>query len=352
MRACPFCGSGEQRTIPVEDSWTEQEKYRVVCNTCDAMGTPAEDEKQAMRYWDGVLAKSDAAFNRFVREEAMGGVSSPGATLNNTPGMGNAQPASSAGSNTDGPSGSGDKWGDSSLGMQTNESNINPYDKIGTMMAKKMGVEPPFKKKDSRTNTIVQTQWEELDEDQPDNTRSMDDYVNNPDDVLNNARKRKVNESKFKIDTLDSYLKASKHVPDHPLTYRKGNTPLKEETSQIHEESIRTSDSSKDIKARELLTNMGITNEYKSAKSGIKRTFITQPMKDVIDIIKRAGWEEYGRNSENTIRKYIKNDNIILTIYADGKDYPRATVTPKSEENASESIKKVVPGSIRPYLKS
>ena len=76
-------------------------------------------------------------------------------------------------------------------------------------------------------------------------------------------------------------------------------------------------------------------------------------MKDVLDTLKEGGWEEYGKNPENTIRKYMKGDQI-LTIYADGKDLPRATVTPKDQEEASEKlvIRKVVPGSINPYLKS
>ena len=45
-----------------------------------------------------------------MNEDAMGGVSAPMSTLNNTPGMGNAVPPQT---NT---TGSGDKWGDSSLG--------------------------------------------------------------------------------------------------------------------------------------------------------------------------------------------------------------------------------------------
>lgn len=96
-----------------------------------------------------------------ANEEAMGGVSGPMSTLNNTPGMGNAVPPQQ---NT---TGSGDKWSaDSSLGPYTqggkakktneefypsidfalNEENISPYDKIGSMMAKKMGVPLNFKK--------------------------------------------------------------------------------------------------------------------------------------------------------------------------------------------------------------
>jgi hypothetical protein len=95
-----------------------------------------------------------------LNEDAMGGVSAPMATLNNTPGMGNAVPA---GVNK---VGSGDKWG-SSIGKKPytqaadkkkkkkkklEEENINPYDKLGTAMAKKMGVRTPFKKKKAKGN--------------------------------------------------------------------------------------------------------------------------------------------------------------------------------------------------------
>jgi len=69
-----------------------------------------------------------------------------------TPGMGNAVPASTAamtGSQQASSSaiGSGDKWtSDSSTKMHVQEENINPYDKIGTAMAKKMKVPMTFKK--------------------------------------------------------------------------------------------------------------------------------------------------------------------------------------------------------------
>lgn len=84
---------------------------------------------------------------KHVYEDAMGGVSAPMATLNNTPGMGNAQPASATSA------GSGDSW-DASIGpihiqessKKVNEQNINPHDKLGVAMAKKMGIKLPFKK--------------------------------------------------------------------------------------------------------------------------------------------------------------------------------------------------------------
>ena len=88
--------------------------------------------------------------------EDFGGASAPMSTMGNTPGMGSAQPAGTAamtGSQQGSSSaiGSGDKW-DSSIGPMhkqnesLNEMNINPHDKLGTAMAKKMGIEIPFKK--------------------------------------------------------------------------------------------------------------------------------------------------------------------------------------------------------------
>ena len=82
-----------------------------------------------------------------VMEDAVGGVSGPMSTPANTPGMGNAVPPSPA----TGGIGSGDSWGDASVGKlatqakpikeaDCNEENINPYDKLGTSIAKKMGV--------------------------------------------------------------------------------------------------------------------------------------------------------------------------------------------------------------------
>jgi hypothetical protein len=104
--------------------------------------------------------------------ENMGGVGAPMATLGNVPGMGTAQPASMAATtaaqfNSPKSTGSGDKWG--ALGKthqqigfvpkkkkkkkkKIEEDNINPYDKLGTAMAKKMGVSPAFVKKVSKKN--------------------------------------------------------------------------------------------------------------------------------------------------------------------------------------------------------
>lgn len=179
MKKCPFCNSLEYRTIPVTDSWTDEKKYRVVCEMCDSMGPASDTPEEAEANWEGALLEE-------LDEEAMGGVSSPMATLNNTPGMGNVAPASADGNAI----GSGDKFGDSVMYDQkgkiktskskkkkkvyprgptlkfkkkkiktwlgteaeVNEGNLNPYDKIGQMMAKKMGIKPPFKKIDDPNN--------------------------------------------------------------------------------------------------------------------------------------------------------------------------------------------------------
>lgn len=92
---------------------------------------------------------------RQIDEDAMGGVSAPMGTLNNTPGTGSAQPPASVSMGSMGTSstGSGDKW-DASIGSihtqapskKVNEMNINPHDKLGVAMAKKMGVPLVFKK--------------------------------------------------------------------------------------------------------------------------------------------------------------------------------------------------------------
>ena len=70
MRACPFCKSGEFRTIPVTDSWTEAKNYRVVCEICDAMGPIAKTAEQAEKKWDGYLAniKDNRKFKEALEE--------------------------------------------------------------------------------------------------------------------------------------------------------------------------------------------------------------------------------------------------------------------------------------------
>lgn len=118
---------------------------------------------------------TDLPINK-VYEDAMGGVGAPMATLNNTPGMGNVTPAGP------GSIGSGDKFGNTfgnatytqngkakkkkkpmkKVTKKLEEENLNPYDKVGISMAKKMKVTPPFKKKrDSKNqNAMVQRKFE------------------------------------------------------------------------------------------------------------------------------------------------------------------------------------------------
>ncbi|MCK9446929.1 hypothetical protein M0Q50_08785 [bacterium] len=95
--------------------------------------------------------------------EDIGGVGAPMSTVTNTPGMGNPIPATSTSL------GSGDKWDNTinkkpytqkgilNVKRKSNkkpieESNINPYDKLGTSMAKKMKVKTPFRKIKSKSN--------------------------------------------------------------------------------------------------------------------------------------------------------------------------------------------------------
>ena len=117
-----------------------------------------------------------------IKEDAMGGVSAPMATLYNVPGMGNAVPPSST---TNG-IGSGDKWGNTIGGKpytqsgqpkkkkkvmkkrakkvkeDLKENNVNPYDKLGQSMLKRAKVKSVFKKKKDpkNQNAMVQSKFE------------------------------------------------------------------------------------------------------------------------------------------------------------------------------------------------
>lgn len=148
MRECPFCN--------FDEGWSEKSpsnpgKFVIRCKVCGAIGPESDTYEGAERKWNGSLKDVDAddkgAFQLALDEDVMGPIS----TLGNTPGMGNAQPPSTTNMST---SGSGDKWTtDSSLAKQNEsfypsiyEENINPYDKVGTAMAKKMKVPMTFKK--------------------------------------------------------------------------------------------------------------------------------------------------------------------------------------------------------------
>ena len=114
------------------------------------------------------------------------------------------------------------KKGDSKTNtVKQNESNMNPYDKIAAMMGKKMGVKSPFKKGDSRTNTVKQEIFDEMEE---------------PD---------------FKLPTLDQYAKAAEHVPVHPLETRKGKK-VEEGEAPNEQENL------KDVKAKQVLKDASI----------------------------------------------------------------------------------------------
>ena len=176
MRTCPFCNYDEGWVK--ETTFKRPIKDRVECHVCGATGPESFSYELAIKKWDGILIKidNDKELKAMVKEDAMGGVSAPMATLNNTPGMGNAVPPSKGGT------GSGDSWGNtinkkpytqSTIKKKKKkrkivkeevieEGNINPYDKIGMSMAKRMGVKPPFKKKKEKgnQNAISQQKFE------------------------------------------------------------------------------------------------------------------------------------------------------------------------------------------------
>ena len=422
MKGCPFCNSAEVRIRPVEDSWTGTKNYRGICETCDAMGPAADSEELARKFWDRLLLNDDA-FNKFIGEgyegtdlwdevaldefgmdyeqlgpnekewvrdeienirddrskwykgqmdeEAMGGVSAPAATLNNTPGVGNATPAAAADGNA---IGSGDKWGDGPMydqngkvkkkkskigtkkaektkksknpfGDPVKESNLSPYDKIGQMIAKEMGVKQTFKPKgDPANNEVEQEHWKEQ---EPPNLKA-------PDQKTQQLSTGKIHEigiqenGKFTLQTLDNYFKASKHVPDHPLTSKKKGM-------ELNEEDLRDTIALKDIKGKETMEDLGIAYEFKPGPSGKERCYIKEPMKDVLSKLEQAGWEKKGKNPENTVWLFRK-DSQDMKIWADGKALPRVTVEPTPEEPTTESvkpvIKKLVSSSFDPYIKN
>jgi uncharacterized protein (UPF0216 family) len=274
---------------------------------------------------------------KFVKEDAMGGVSAPGATLNNVPGTGNATPPATTDMTT---MGSGDRWDNDTADKKKKkkkkkatgpfekpatqavaESNMNPYDKIAAMMGKKMGVKSPFKKKDSRTNTVEQEFFEEADE------------------------------PVFKLPTLDQYAKAAEHVPVHPLENRKDtrkNKTVNEAGEAREEESL------KDVKAKQELEKLAIPYIYKQGPSGRHRVYIKGiNINDVVKKLIELDWTVAGKNPENTIKKFHK-DGIELAIFADGKDLPRVTVKTVEEtgNDMIESVlaKKVVSNSLEPYI--
>ena len=348
MRGCPFC--------EFDEGWTRQSsekpiKYRVICFVCGAMGPEAKTTELAEKMWEGLLIDlPDNKVKELLKEDAMGGVSAPMATVNNVPGVGNATPGSAATNNI----GSGDKWGGigkrkkkkkkvnegiiklegirynvervegdrifitplynpyggprhdspmSTPGFWINindkriekleENNLNPYDKIGASIAKKMGVKQPFKKKDSKTNTVTQVT------------------------------------EKYTIPTLDNYL------------------------NEGDNENISIPDELKDVSAKDKLLKLDIPFIFKPGPSGKNRAYIKGDINDVVKKLVDLGWEQRGKNSENTIKKFHKDDDEIA-IFADGKDLPRITLKPIQKTEVAESIiiKKLVSNSLEPYIKN
>ena len=316
MRICPFCNFNEGSVH--ETSYKEPKIYKVVCNVCGSSGPEAKTREMAEQKWDGLLLDIELDEVKELLDEDMGGVSAPMATLANAPGVGNATPASTAATTSaqqtsSSTKGSGDNWGAGSMYDQKgkikkkkgkkkgkkkiSESNINPYDKIGVMMAKKMDIELPFKKLDSRTNTVKQ--------------KEIDENGQIP--------------SQFKIPTLDSYEKASKLVPDHPLTSKK-----KKVNEESEDEVLRH------VKAKEELKLIGIPFTYKNNRYGYKRVFIKGNLDSAYQKLLDDGWER----SEDTdyTRNFVKDDQEI-SIYSSGYDLPEATLRPiESEEEIEESF--------------
>jgi hypothetical protein len=320
MRACPFCGFNEGWTK--ESSYTKPIRYKVICNVCDSSGPESSTPEMAEKKWDGILSKidDDKKFKAILKED-MGGASTPMTTTVNTPGVGNAQlPKMAAMTGNQQASndskGSGDKYGDTpkKKNKKLKEENTNPHNTDPVLDAyKKNGGKPaePFKKGDSKTNTVVLK-----------------------------------NES-FQIETLDDYVKASKHVPKHPLQTKK---KINEE-----EETVNDIENLKDVKAKNELIDLNIPFIYKPGPSGNRRVYIKGNVNDAVKKLLDLEWEEVGTNPENSIKKFHKDDKEIA-IFADGKDLPRITLKPiqkKTEDTALESIiiNKLVSNSLEPYIK-
>jgi len=165
MNSCPFCGfdEGWVRESPwniIEKRNPNDIKYVIQCHVCSAIGPESVTEEGAEKKWNGYLKDDIDSADRGAMQMAIEeDVSSPMSTLTNTPGMGTAVPPSQTSN------GSGDKWGNEiekkkkKTEEETNEDfypsikeeNINPYDKLGTAIAKKMKVPMTFKKGKNQT---------------------------------------------------------------------------------------------------------------------------------------------------------------------------------------------------------
>ncbi len=111
MRTCPFCG--------YDEGWVNEQpdgKLKVVCKVCGSSGPESNTHEGAEKKWDGILAQIEnpTKFEEALQEE-MGGAAAPAVNLVNTPGMGTAEPGSTAAMTggqqyDDSAIGSGDKW--------------------------------------------------------------------------------------------------------------------------------------------------------------------------------------------------------------------------------------------------
>jgi hypothetical protein len=208
MKPCPFCKSVEL----ISYYEVEGDYAYVFCQICGAQGPTAKSKEMAVKKWDGLLlnVKTIEKFNQIVREDAVGGVSSPMATLNNTPGMGNVVPGSTLTYGI----GSGDKFGNSNFKMFTQSSLtrkkkkrikeggfVNPYDKVGNAMLKKMKVDTPFKK--GPDGTVKSTKKYKI--------KPLDEYMKNTYDEFGNKELME-----------DLYITLLYRIPDDIIKYEEG----------------------------------------------------------------------------------------------------------------------------------
>jgi hypothetical protein len=246
-----------------------------------------------------------------VVEDGMGGVSATMSTVLNTPGVGNATPAGLAattGAQMSSPksTGSGDRFDNDTAKKKKKkrttkgpfgkpatqaaqpktkklkEENISPYDKIGMAMAKKMKIKPPFKKKDSRTNTTTQ---------------------------------RKFESQTYSIMTLDDF----------------SNRLLEEEKKDT--ENTSDKESLKYVKGKDELKKIGIAFVYKMIDDKHQIAFIKDDTETVEQKLKEDGWKKGESKTEKTckIDEYTKEDET-LSVFTGEFDHPYVTLVSSKKE--------------------
>jgi hypothetical protein len=250
-----------------------------------------------------------------MKEDAMGGVSAPMATLNNVPGVGNAVPPGANGA-----LGSGDRWDNKTakpkrkkkvrgpFGKPTTqskntkiikESNINPYDKGAQMIAAQMDhdVEFPFEKVDSVTNTVKQK-----------------DYDKQP--RLKSAYTKKETK-KYEILTYDEFRQK---------LFEGEDTGDKEALKYTH--------------GKNLLKKVGIAFVFKMIDEKHQIAFIKDDMEEVEEKLKEDGWKKGEEETKKTgkIDTYTKDDET-LSIYTGEFDHPYVTLIKTEKEEEPEEIK-------------